>query len=283
MSKASMWVLAIILLSSIAYAADFELVSNAACNSYSSINFCKVCLNQQPNPVGGVACVPEEGCPGGEGFKCSDVASFDLTFIPNLGGFVSARGGEVIQCYLNGNIVFNAGINNDCTSQFSSTFSSSPFVTGTNVLRCCAAGSGEHEYNGFKLVRFGYSFTGTDSDNDGVPDESDNCKFTPNARQEDSDKDGLGDACDNCPENFNPNQEDFDSDGKGDACEGVSAGQKRAFILQVGESELDDTSNPITGAVVTEPISEGPWLYAVLVAIIGICFIAYNVGKHKFS
>lgn len=35
----------------------------------------------------------------------------------------------------------------------------------------------------------------TDSDDDGVPDESDNCPFYPNPDQTDSDGDGQGDVC----------------------------------------------------------------------------------------
>ncbi|MDH3892314.1 MAG: hypothetical protein OEV49_14650 [candidate division Zixibacteria bacterium] len=58
-----------------------------------------------------------------------------------------------------------------------------------------------------------------DVDDDGVPDESDNCVDTPNPGQEDLDGDTVGDACDNCPTDENPGQEDADDDGVGDPCD----------------------------------------------------------------
>ena len=71
-----------------------------------------------------------------------------------------------------------------------------------------------------------------DTDNDGVPDTTDNCPFVSNANQADLDHDGLGDACDpdddndgvadstdNCPTIANANQADGDGDGIGDACD----------------------------------------------------------------
>ena len=58
-----------------------------------------------------------------------------------------------------------------------------------------------------------------DSDNDGTPDQWDNCPGTPNPGQVDSDADNFGDLCDNCPTNFNPTQNDYDLDGLGDACD----------------------------------------------------------------
>jgi hypothetical protein len=37
--------------------------------------------------------------------------------------------------------------------------------------------------------------TFSDDDDDGIPDDSDNCEFTANEDQADSDDDGVGDAC----------------------------------------------------------------------------------------
>lgn len=76
-----------------------------------------------------------------------------------------------------------------------------------------------------------------DSDQDGVPDASDNCPNVPNPDQQDSLGNGVGDACrpisdsadfdgdgfpdeqDNCPNTPNPDQADLDGDGIGDACD----------------------------------------------------------------
>jgi len=71
-----------------------------------------------------------------------------------------------------------------------------------------------------------------DTDNDGIPDNVDNCSQTSNPNQEDSDNDDIGDACDNdadndgitddldnCPTTHNPNQDDDDIDGIGNVCD----------------------------------------------------------------
>jgi hypothetical protein len=58
-----------------------------------------------------------------------------------------------------------------------------------------------------------------DADGDGKGDVCDNCRVTPNPDQADADGDGVGDACDNCRATPNPNQADADADGVGDACD----------------------------------------------------------------
>ncbi|KKU09976.1 MAG: Cartilage oligomeric matrix protein [Parcubacteria group bacterium GW2011_GWA1_45_7] len=77
-----------------------------------------------------------------------------------------------------------------------------------------------------------YTTPVVDTDQDGVPDSSDNCPLNANPGQEDMDGDGQGDVCDsdrdgdgipnstdNCVDVVNPAQEDADSDGAGDVCD----------------------------------------------------------------
>jgi len=95
-----------------------------------------------------------------------------------------------------------------------------------------------------------------DTDQDGIPDEADNCPAVPNHDQADADGDGRGDACeslatatngtspgrldgptlhdadgdgirddaDDCPQVPNRDQSDMDGDGLGDACDGDADG-----------------------------------------------------------
>jgi hypothetical protein len=81
-----------------------------------------------------------------------------------------------------------------------------------------------------------------DTDQDGVPDPSDNCPNDYNPDQADTDQNGIGDECDpctdtdddgygnpgfpantceddNCPDVYNPDQADSDGNGIGDVCE----------------------------------------------------------------
>ncbi len=59
----------------------------------------------------------------------------------------------------------------------------------------------------------------SDLDNDGVPDNADNCVLADNPGQADGDGDLVGDACDNCTAVANTNQRDTDGDGFGNRCD----------------------------------------------------------------
>ncbi|CAH1799045.1 unnamed protein product [Owenia fusiformis] len=74
--------------------------------------------------------------------------------------------------------------------------------------------SGQEDNDGDSLG----NFCDDDDDNDGLPDDLDNCQFVKNRDQRDGDGDGVGDACDNCPNVPNSNQLDSNGDGVGDAC-----------------------------------------------------------------
>ena len=76
-----------------------------------------------------------------------------------------------------------------------------------------------HLYNGRNGSAYPFETFEPDADLDGIPDDVDNCVFTPNVGQWDFDEDGVGDWCDNCILKANPDQLDSDGNDKGDACE----------------------------------------------------------------
>jgi hypothetical protein len=132
------------------------------------------------------------------------VASYDATIRPATGGAFGDEGVVVVSTYA----ITPVGAN-----------PSQQPVTTSNA-------------GNFELFSSAYPEARTfDLDNDGVPDDADNCPATPNPNQSDVDGDGVGDACDdsdtdgvfddvdNCRTAANPLQGDADGDGEGDACE----------------------------------------------------------------
>ena len=77
-----------------------------------------------------------------------------------------------------------------------------------------------------------------DTDGDNVPDDVDNCAYTPND-QADADGDGVGDACDNCLQAGNSDQADLDLDGVGDACDNCPADANSGQADSDGDGEGD--------------------------------------------
>lgn len=115
------------------------------------------------------------------------------------------------------------------------TIVSNPGGTGDTIVNP----SGSVDYTPF-LASPSSCAAAADCDNDGVPDDVDNCPGTSNPGQEDADGDGRGDACDNCVSNANPGQEDADGDGRGDACDNcvnnANPGQEDADNDGVGDA-----------------------------------------------
>lgn len=80
-----------------------------------------------------------------------------------------------------------------------------------------------------------------DADEDGIGNESDNCRNVSNPDQRDTDGDGIGDACDNCPDRANSGQLDSDGDGIGDACQTTNNTGDR------DQTTEPETSDPTAG------------------------------------
>lgn len=93
-------------------------------------------------------------------------------------------------------------------------------LSGTTGIRTVEGSLGDNPF-----------YKPSDTDQDGIPDERDNCVQVANPDQKDEDRNGRGDACDdfdrdgvlnaqdNCPDDPNWDQKDTDGDGIGDVCD----------------------------------------------------------------
>jgi hypothetical protein len=91
-----------------------------------------------------------------------------------------------------------------------------------------------------------------DTDEDGTPNDADNCPADPNADQADLDLDWFGDACDLCPDYRSPNNADFDDNGIGDVCE--CGDQTQDGVVNV--VDIVSINLAIFGAVQVSPLCD---------------------------
>jgi hypothetical protein len=101
-----------------------------------------------------------------------------------------------------------------------------------------------------------------DSDGDGEPDNTDNCRSVANGTQDDTDADEVGDVCDNCPAvpdgSCAPAEVDGDSDGhinEDDNCPGVlNPGQQDADFDDFGDACDPCPDDAVNGCVQCTPL-----------------------------
>lgn len=95
-----------------------------------------------------------------------------------------------------------------------------------------------------------------DADEDGIPDEVDNCPNTPNPSQSDIDGDGVGDLCDTCPGDPTNN-----CDPAGSSAEEITVEEGGTIETEDGGFALDVDPGDLPGDVtisVTETVFNDP-------------------------
>jgi Thrombospondin type 3 repeat len=99
-----------------------------------------------------------------------------------------------------------------------------PYATADTLLRFKSSSNlGNHDkvfFDNITVLGWGPPVLNQDTDQDGLPDSTDNCPATSNPEQTDTDGDLVGDACDNCTGIANADQLDTDGDGYGNLCDG---------------------------------------------------------------
>jgi ELWxxDGT repeat protein len=136
----------------------------------------------------------------------------------------STQNGTAVLTVLGGTMPYTYAWSNGGTTSSQAGLTAGEYTVDiTDALGCKAA------------ITVVIQFLDTDVDNDGIPNDSDNCPDTANADQTNSDEDAEGDACDpdddndsvvdeidNCPLVSNVDQADMDLDGLGDACDATA-------------------------------------------------------------
>ena len=87
-----------------------------------------------------------------------------------------------------------------------------------------------------------------DDDDDGVPDDEDNCELDSNVGQSDRDVDGIGDDCDSATDTGGDADTDADSDADGDADSDSDSDTATGDSSGGADSAADDTGDGSTQA-----------------------------------
>ncbi|MEM8998980.1 MAG: thrombospondin type 3 repeat-containing protein [Bacteroidota bacterium] len=103
-------------------------------------------------------------------------AHLHLTIYDTLGNIISEESDETV-------------LDNVDDYRFSVNANGSLLIGGTQTENCVSNAFG------ILIAMQGLNTSPSDEDNDGIPDDVDNCPSIPNPNQEDEDSDGIGDAC----------------------------------------------------------------------------------------